>query len=749
MEFLIHDSSLNQHPTTRRVFEWIKQIIEMADREGRCFYKYPLWEQAFQYIPDLVILDAQFGLTAIDVKPYELDSLSEVGSDRWLLEGNEVDSPLLALDDFAEEMRSQFNASRLLRRKASVNYFLCFPHISRDAFQEKFPTVPTDTFLFDDYQTVQYESLWPQRSNLAGNMSALFLAIGQGDASMNDTTIATGEEIRAARMGDAIKLIDKKIRSLDVTQLRPEIQVPDGPQRLRGLAGTGKTIILARRAALLHNLHPEAKVLYTFHTQSLYNQIRRHIEIGFPRGASVLGKAKQIDWNNLVVRHSFGGKTTREGVYSRTCARNSIPPKSFWGNLDLACQDILQFNLVEEFDYVLIDEAQDLPPSFFQLVWKITKPVDPANPKSPKRIMFAYDELQSLTEGIDIKDTTELFGVFEDGTPRVDFSAGSYGDGIEMDYVLKKTYRNPFEVLMVAHGLGLGVYNQTREMQISDKRATWEAIGYSVAGDLRAGEHVQLTRDSSDSRSLVHEVYSGPEKTLQALRFSTRDEEQAFIVQSIKRDIFDEGVPPEDIVVVALDTRNIDSKFRPLQQALWLAGIQSIIPGVGEITRDRFAESGKITLSTVFKAKGNEAYIVYIMYTDFLFRHYDFVNVRNRVFTSISRTKGWCRLTGIGVEMDRVNAEIAAIQHDIPSFKFIFPQSENIKRSLSREELAETKRKRREVISALKSIHEEQGLINEAEAIEALRLLKSKIPHDEMRRLLEDLEAEAQENAES
>lgn len=42
-----------------------------------------------------------------------------------------------------------------------------------------------------------------------------------------------------------------------------------------------------------------------------------------------------------------------------------------------------------EYDVMLIDEAQDMPSSFFRLIY--------SNVKEPKRIIWAYDELQNLS----------------------------------------------------------------------------------------------------------------------------------------------------------------------------------------------------------------------------------------------------------------------------------------------------------------------------------------------------------------
>ena len=57
---------------------------------------------------------------------------------------------------------------------------------------------------------------------------------------------------------------------------------------------------------------------------------------------------------------------------------------------------------VQLYDAVLIDEAQDLPQPFFELVYR--------HLKEPKRIMWAYDELQNLRH---LRDATSGGAVWQ------------------------------------------------------------------------------------------------------------------------------------------------------------------------------------------------------------------------------------------------------------------------------------------------------------------------------------------------
>lgn len=57
--------------------------------------------------------------------------------------------------------------------------------------------------------------------------------------------------------GGIIKKIEAEIANLDEWQRKAAFEVPDGPQRIRGLAGSGKTVVLALKAAYLHSQHPD------------------------------------------------------------------------------------------------------------------------------------------------------------------------------------------------------------------------------------------------------------------------------------------------------------------------------------------------------------------------------------------------------------------------------------------------------------------------------------------------------------
>ncbi|OPD59416.1 DEAD/DEAH box helicase [Bacillus anthracis] len=679
MRFYATSNEINQYTFTKKLYNYLKEIA--SEREGYGYYKYPVAGGEAKEIPDIVLVDEKYGISAIDVLEHNLDEIDEIQEDEWTINGKLVDSPLLKLEDYTVNLEFKFKDHRILRGKVVINTFVVLPLIRQDNFKLKFPNVSTENIIFNDYLTKSYDTFFTKKANFSSEQTELFLAVAQGAGPINAfKRLYTGEKVK--KIGDAINLINHKIKSLDIQQHAAAIQVPDGPQRIRGMAGTGKTIILTMKAAFLHARYPDKKILYTFHTQALYNQIRDLITLFYREDKKV-----DPNWDNLLIRHSWGTKH-KEGVYTRTCARNSIVPLKFSrfqdNPLDYIYSNLIQNKLEEEYDFVLIDEAQDFPPSFFKAIYKTTK--------DPKRIIFAYDELQSL-DHIETTDLDELFGYDENNKPLVDFSNGTYGNDIEMDYVLEKSYRNPLEVLMLAHGLGLGLYNPTGIMQVIEDKKIWKSIGYDVVqGDCISGDHMIIKRPKENSISVVHEFYDGEIDSIRYEKFNTRDEEIEAIAKDITNNVKEQGVLPHHIVVITLSNYRIKENFSYLQNLLFDEGISTIIPGI-DVDRDEFGVEGSVTLSTVYKAKGNEAFLVYVMGFDNLYDYVNLVETRNRVFTSISRSKGWIMISGTGSNMDRGIQEIEAVlnhvkHRDGAKFEFIYPTEDKIARRLSSEEHA-------------------------------------------------------------
>ena len=274
---------------------------------------------------------------------------------------------------------------------------------------------------------------------------------------------------RTDSRGAVMKEIEREIANLDRWQKSAAIESPDGPQRIRGLAGSGKTVVLALKAAYWHTQEPDWRIAVTFHSRALYQQFADLVtRFTFEHSNDL------PDFTKLQIIHSWGS-ASRPGVYSAIARELGQPPLNWveararYG-MDAAfqgaCRELLEAArarpVIPIFDGVLIDEAQDLPPEFFQLVYLFTKP--------PKRIVWGYDELQKLSESA-MPTTDELFGTGPEGESLV--SLDNEPDSPRRDIVLPVCYRNTPWALATAHALGVGVYRAEGLLQHPDEPTLW------------------------------------------------------------------------------------------------------------------------------------------------------------------------------------------------------------------------------------------------------------------------------------
>jgi superfamily I DNA and RNA helicase len=210
-----------------------------------------------------------------------------------------------------------------------------------------------------------------------------------------------------------------------------------------------------------------------------------------------------------------------------------------------------------------------------------------------------------------------------------------------------------------------------------------------------------ISRPQENSPNRISEEYSQllKEPVINIQSFNERQDEIEWVAQSLRADIQIKRVPEEKIVVICLDSKKSSEYLRVLQMKLQMMGVRSIIPGILGGTSE-FAESGTVTLSTVWKAKGNEAPIVYILGFDYLYQYTEEIEGRNLAFTSISRSKGWLRISGSGKQMHDIEKELNLILSDVPAFKFRFPDMEKVRRL----DATETSRRRKEVKTAEQAV---------------------------------------------
>ena len=491
------------------------------------------------------------------------------------------------------------------------------------------------------------------------------------------------EVSRQDSRGEKLKRLEDSIATLDHRQNRAVVETVDGVQRIRGLAGSGKTIVLALKAAYLHTQHPDWRIAVTFNTRSLKGQFRRLIT-----NFCIEQTGEEPDWTRLRVINAWGapGGDDRDGIYYEFCRATGVDYYDFrsarhrFGGSDQAFDGACQAALDSApeppglYDAILVDEAQDFAPSFLRLCYAILS--------EKKRLVYAYDELQNLS-GISVPPPEELFGNDASGRPLVTLEGDS-----RRDVILQVCYRNSRPVLVTAHALGFGIYReptnggQSGLVQMFEYPALWEEIGYRVReGTLDKGRRVLLERTDETSPRFLEKDLSIDDM----LVFETFDDEDAqieWVVREIKKNIEKDELRHDDIVVIHPDPLTAREKLGPIRKKLFDMGIQNHMAGV-DTNADVFyrTDTPSVVFTSIYRAKGNEAGMVYVVNAHDCEGHgAGLASLRNRLFTAITRSKAWVRVIGHGPAMERITNEFNKLKDKNFRLDFEYPTDELLER---------------------------------------------------------------------
>ncbi|WP_285413610.1 ATP-binding domain-containing protein [Variovorax sp. efr-133-TYG-130] len=648
-----------------------EQLAEM-DAQGQLYIGYPIMGSPLGPVKfDALLISAELGLVAFD-----------------LVEGTEIGEYKNRQDDVASMLEVKFKPYPNLKQGRQLKFAI-------------------NVITFAPAKTTIPESMEPYFIANSVNLNSQIKGFSwESDSATYSALVAAVQvvtSIRAGRLkrepkkpdskGAKLKKVEDSIANLDQHQSQAVIETVEGVQRIRGLAGSGKTIILALKVAYLHSQNPEWKIGVTFNTRSLKEQFRRLIN-----NFTIEQTGTEPDWAQIDILNAWGGPggKERDGIYHRYCVEHGVDFMDYGGaklkfgqnnELKGVCALALsQTSLVKpHYDLMLVDEAQDLPPEFLRLCYAFLR--------DPKRLVYAYDELQSLT-GHAVLPPEELFGTDTKGRPLVVFGAEEINSP-RQDIILEKCYRNSRPLLATAHALGFGIYRQSGLVQFFGQDSLWTDVGYVVeAGEIAGGTNVVLSR-TPDTSPLFLEDHSSTDDLIQFIKFGTSAEQTEWLVNAIKKDISDEELRPEDIVVINPNPLTTQREVGPARQALFRDGVNNELAGVST-SADVFSKADAVTFTGIFRAKGNEAGMVYILNAQDCYSGWDKAAtalVRNRIFTAITRSKAWVRVLGIGSHMDKLIEELNLLRENDFKLKFNYPTSEE-KAQLRLINVGKTSRKR-------------------------------------------------------
>jgi len=662
MSNIVFIRGTNNKPVSSHALEDALSSIEGLS--GVCYFGFPLiaTPEGKSFI-DATLVSPEKGIVLFD-----------------LVEGTELGEYTERQDDLANKIEAKLKLHKELVKKRKllppleVVTFAPSVHDHAALRQEGYPLANDDDLVAVLAQLTWEgvtEELYRMTLSAVESLSSLRKARSKREVSRPDSR------------GAKLKRLEDSIATLDHRQNRAVVETVDGVQRIRGLAGSGKTIVLALKAAYLHTQHPDWRIAVTFNTRSLKGQFKRLIT-----NFCIEQTGEEPDWTRLRVINAWGapGGDDRDGIYYEFCRATGVDYYDFrsaryrFGGsgqaFDGACRAALDSapEPPSLYDAILVDEAQDFAPSFLRLCYAILG--------EKKRLVYAYDELQNLS-GVSVPPPEELFGNDDSGRPLVTLEGDS-----RRDVILQVCYRNSRPVLVTAHALGFGIYReptnggQSGLVQMFEYPALWEEIGYRVLeGMLDKGQRVVLERTDETSPRFLEE--HSPIDDL--LVFETFEDENAqieWVVREITKNIEEDELRHDDIVVIHPDPLTAREKLGPIRKKLFDMGIQNHMAGV-DTDADVFyrTDTPSVVFTSIYRAKGNEAGMVYVVNAQDCEGHgAGLASLRNRLFTAITRSKAWVRVIGYGTRMERIVKEFEQLKEKDFRLDFEYPTDELLER---------------------------------------------------------------------
>jgi superfamily I DNA and RNA helicase len=284
-----------------------------------------------------------------------------------------------------------------------------------------------------------------------------------------------------------------------------------------------------------------------------------------------------------------------------------------------------------------------------------------------KRLIWAYDEAQSL-DALGIPSYGEVFGTDLGPDLSGSKSGPTYKGGIFKSEVMRRCYRTPGNILIAAHALGMGLTRKVGMVSGFTTKIDWDRIGYTVEGSFNPpGQTIILHRPLENSPNPIPQLWGSDPIEFEV--YNDREQQLQSLVEKIRLNLEHDGLQKSrEILIIVLGAdqeadeqgKKLNFSSHQLQKqmanTLYNSGISYYIPGAkssncypdkDKRNADRFWWDDAITVSRMYRAKGHEAPMVYVLGLEFVAQDEGNVALRNQLFVALTRSMAWVHLSGI------------------------------------------------------------------------------------------------------
>ncbi|MFJ7664855.1 3'-5' exonuclease [Lysinibacillus sp. NPDC097162] len=344
--------------------------------------------------PDFVILGPDLGIIVLEVKDYTKNTLMQINQDTWMIrstkgEQTTVKSPYKQAKDFMFHICDTLKKDKsLVQLEGKYQFKLKFPcgagtvftrmtqcdFIENDLYSVVEPNFCLTRDEIDpDYEGFSEENLFEKIINMFSMPFRLKESLTPED--INRIRYHLFPEVRiSAEFKEPIPYQDQlllslhDIKTMDLHQEKLAKQIGDKNRLIRGVAGSGKTLVLAARAKLLAKQHPDWKILILCYNISLARAIEQMIFHMMHTPDSLF----EFDFSN----NTDGFKPQKHHIEVRNFhAFLKQDLKTEEGKIQLLLEKMEKGEVIlPKYDAIMIDEGQDFESEWFKLVANLLNP---------------------------------------------------------------------------------------------------------------------------------------------------------------------------------------------------------------------------------------------------------------------------------------------------------------------------------------------------------------------------------------
>ena len=347
-------------------------ILNTMDLDGYFYLGYPVLGGMDGKIKvDALLVCRQYGVVIFDL---------EISSEE------EIENKIRLLDDLYNNMEARLKRYSYLSKRRQLQV-----PINVVSYAPRYKT-GTEEICCSELELRKYLNnlRWDQSEDYYEKLLEAIQMISQIKKRGQRTNLKK-EDSKGAKL----KALENQISYLDKYQSKAVIETVEGVQRIRGLAGSGKTIVLALKVAYLYTMYEDKVIAVTFNSRALKGQFIQLIS-----NFIIENTNEEPDWSRIKINTRSRVKNS-EGLYFNFCRANNLICYDY---MDACCKfgrDALVFDKICQeaveavsepkvlYDMILVDEAQDFSKYFLRMCYL-------SLPEEKRMLVYAYDELQSL-----------------------------------------------------------------------------------------------------------------------------------------------------------------------------------------------------------------------------------------------------------------------------------------------------------------------------------------------------------------